>query len=283
MSRAEDLSRGFGIVAKTVMRSPDLTGPAKALYAVLSTYANDGGVCTVGNERLAKDLGANPRSVQGWMKQLIEAKVVERRARFTEGRQTSSQTVLRDIGSWGGDSTVALEHDPTVAHGGDATVAQNNPSTNNPSRNNTSTRVQTSRETPTPEAFLVDADLAEWARDKLGIVNEHWLQATIDEFLDWTRAVGKPYTNWRAAIQNAIRREAKAAGGRPAGDARPVSDEELEEELRRWLYMHPVQHPPEREEELTRLMADDSHAYQREMEPIIAAWRERGRREVAGE
>lgn len=65
-----------------------------------------------------------------------------------------------------------------------------------------------------------------------------------------------------------------------AAPAEELDGEELEAAVKEWLWRHPVQHPPGREEELERLARDDPHAYHLAMQPIVAAHRERALAEV---
>lgn len=59
-----------------------------------------------------------------------------------------------------------------------------------------------------------------------------------------------------------------------------LNGEELDRAVQEWIWRHPVQHPPERAEELERLAREDPHAYHLEMRPIVAAHRERAIAEV---
>ena len=91
-----DASGGFGIVSKRVLTNPDLSIQAKATYSCLASYASAKKRETwVSVDTLAKDLGASPRSVKGWLAELVAAEVITRTKPGHAGRR-SVTTILRD-------------------------------------------------------------------------------------------------------------------------------------------------------------------------------------------
>jgi hypothetical protein len=141
--------RGFGVVAKAVMRDRTIGVPARTLYALLATYADDDGLCLPSNETLAHDLGTSARTVQRLLSELAAHGILEREERFVEGRQTTSQTYLTDLTSWRGDAGVALGDDVSVALGDDASVVQNNTTRINTTKNNFSSNADAPDTDPT--------------------------------------------------------------------------------------------------------------------------------------
>jgi hypothetical protein len=92
------LRRAFGTVSADVLRDPNISTSAKALYSLLCTYADDDGVCWPSNETLAQALGSRA-SVKRWLVELADHGVLVREPRFVEGRQTTSITRLVESSS----------------------------------------------------------------------------------------------------------------------------------------------------------------------------------------
>lgn len=61
-----------------------LSHGATALYLALFFYADQEGVCWPGVARLATDINATPRSVQKWLKEMVDAGVLEVTRRRTD-------------------------------------------------------------------------------------------------------------------------------------------------------------------------------------------------------
>lgn len=84
---------GFGITSKRVMRS-DLSVTAKAVYALLSTYASARSRrCWPSRERLAEDLGLSERTISRAIDELVASGYAKRSSR---GLGASKYTVLLD-------------------------------------------------------------------------------------------------------------------------------------------------------------------------------------------
>lgn len=138
------LRRGFGIVATKVMRDPRLSTSAKALYAVLCTYADDEGVCYPSNETLARDLGVTTRTVQTLLAELNAAGVTVREERYAEGRQINSVTRLTDtVTSYRGEVSDPPGDEALFPPGDEACFVQNKTSKNKTSKNNSSSPAAT--------------------------------------------------------------------------------------------------------------------------------------------
>jgi hypothetical protein len=88
------LDRDYGQVANEVMCDTSLSINARALYALMATYADSAGFCYPGIPRLARELGASRRSVHRWVGELVEADILRRFDRTKDGRQTSSMSLL---------------------------------------------------------------------------------------------------------------------------------------------------------------------------------------------
>lgn len=256
MSR--QLRRGFGIVAKGVVRDRSIPGPARLLYAVLASYANDEGECIPGIPTLAEDLGASQRAVRGWMQTLVDRGIVVREPRFTEGRQTSSRTVLRDASAGGEEHTFPPGEEHSRRGEGEHTFPQNNTSRNNTSRKGEA------RGSQAPSSLPISERMAGWASEKLKITSLEWLASETEDFLDWHRSRGTVMKDWEAGWRTWIRKAVKIAGER-----RQPEGGDLEQEVREWLRVHPCPVP----EALAALEADDPAGFNEAMRPIRAAHR----------
>jgi len=97
--------RAFGTVNANVLRSPAISVSAKAVYCLLTTYADESGACWPSNETLAKALGVTDRTIRTLLSELIEKGVIRREPRFKDGRQTTSVNVLIEIETSGRGET----------------------------------------------------------------------------------------------------------------------------------------------------------------------------------
>lgn len=68
----------FGIVNREVITDPNLSIGAKALYSVLSCYANKQRTCFPSISTLADDIGSSQSSIDRWIKELKTYKYVKR-------------------------------------------------------------------------------------------------------------------------------------------------------------------------------------------------------------
>ena len=240
-----DKSRAFGIIAQAVIQDDHLSIGARMLYALLASYADaTSRECRPLNSTLCEKMRCKPSKLAEWLKELRAAGVIERIDRKAE--QRSSITRLTDLLAWPASSThVDLVHDggsPSSTH-----VDVPHPHTwtqNNNSKNSTS-RTPKSRASAAPARWLVGDEqsgtdslsLAAWAEQEFGIKNVDWLQRQVDGFLDWARSTDKKYVDWKAAIRNAVRREAeRSTQTRQAPTA--VADEFSEDEIRIFLKEH---------------------------------------------
>ena len=62
--------RGFVMVPIAILRHPDLTMGAKAVYASLLSYAWHNNYCFPGQDRVAEEIGAGRTKVNEWIKEL---------------------------------------------------------------------------------------------------------------------------------------------------------------------------------------------------------------------
>lgn len=63
---------------KQVYTNPKISVGAKALYGVLSSYANKDGICFPSVNRMATDLDKSTRQISRWIDELVEARVIIR-------------------------------------------------------------------------------------------------------------------------------------------------------------------------------------------------------------
>lgn len=92
--------RAFGVVNANIMRSPSISGTAKALYSLLATYADAEGVCWPSIAVLAEGLGSSESTIHRALGELQDKGVIERTERKrSNGSQTTSVNVLLDWSS----------------------------------------------------------------------------------------------------------------------------------------------------------------------------------------
>lgn len=95
------IARGvqFGVVSKEVMRRPDLSPQAKALYALLTTYASQSSRSwSISRRRLAQDLGVSVDSIKRYLTELEGHSLIVRQRQYREGGgERVAKTVLRDF------------------------------------------------------------------------------------------------------------------------------------------------------------------------------------------
>lgn len=98
-------SHRWSRVSIDVLRDPALSAQAKAVYAVLATYADDAGrdQCYPRQETLAEQLGVSVDTVQRHIKALEDAGVVEVVPRFRPdgGRSSNDYTLLDELSAGG--------------------------------------------------------------------------------------------------------------------------------------------------------------------------------------
>ena len=85
---------GKAIVPKFVLQDPELSAQCKALYSALCRHANKNGFCWPSRANLAKQMGCNPRTVQGWVQALKRAGYIY--ATFRKDGRYSGYVVIRD-------------------------------------------------------------------------------------------------------------------------------------------------------------------------------------------
>lgn len=73
-----------------VLRDSSISGMARCLYSILTTYANKDLQCKVSRARLARDIGKSVRSVGTWLAELEKAGVI---SRSTESGSTTNFTL----------------------------------------------------------------------------------------------------------------------------------------------------------------------------------------------
>jgi hypothetical protein len=75
------LRGGFVLLPRAVLHAPELSRDAKLLYAVLLSYAWQGGSCFPGYQRLQADLGCGVNQITKYLRELEGAGLVTRRRR----------------------------------------------------------------------------------------------------------------------------------------------------------------------------------------------------------
>lgn len=84
--------KGFGMVSNSVIRNPDISLRAKALYGYLASYADaTTGELTVSLNRMASECGVTSSTVKRILKELVDKGVVKRTYR---GKHVTHLTTL---------------------------------------------------------------------------------------------------------------------------------------------------------------------------------------------
>jgi len=122
--------RAFGLVNANVMRSPSISANAKALYALLATYADEDGACWPSNATLMKNMDWSESTVQRTLRELQDKGALIREERTREnGSQASSTSILVDVTTVKGgsrDDTPRGSRDDTPRGSRDDTPKKNN-------------------------------------------------------------------------------------------------------------------------------------------------------------
>lgn len=86
----------YGIVDCNVMADPSITPQAKALYGLLCCY---GHISHPGIHRLQTQMGVSESSIQRWLRELVEAKVI-RREDYHKGKNTKTEILDSKKNLW---------------------------------------------------------------------------------------------------------------------------------------------------------------------------------------
>lgn len=73
----------YGIVYQEIMRSPDLPGNSKLIYAYLAAFAGNGDECYPSVETICKELGMTKTTMYKYMNALVEGGVVKKEQTYT--------------------------------------------------------------------------------------------------------------------------------------------------------------------------------------------------------
>jgi DNA-binding MarR family transcriptional regulator len=88
------LTNGFGMVSNAVIRNPDISLRAKALYGYLASYADaDTGQSTVSVNRIASECGIGVSTVKRILSELVKQGVIRRS--FRGLRESHITTLLK--------------------------------------------------------------------------------------------------------------------------------------------------------------------------------------------
>ena len=77
---------GYGTVYKSVMRNPELTIEARAIYAYLSSIAGADGFCYPSLNTILHDLNITKQRFYKHLNLLIDAGIIEKAQEKTKGR-----------------------------------------------------------------------------------------------------------------------------------------------------------------------------------------------------
>ena len=241
----KNLSQSFGLVASAIMQDDSISIPARALYALLASYADhDTRVCYPLNETLCTKMGCSSSKLQRLLAELKTHDIMKRIDRSAEGH--SSVTQLLDLfaphASRMGRGGTHVLGTGTTQDGVEALPAGGY---HNKTSVNKTTRTER-RASAAPAEWIVTApqtgtktlSLAEWAEQEFSIKNIEWLQRQVNMCLDYCRANGKTYKDWQAMIRKWVTKEVERA--LPARRSAPTleSSEPTEDEIRQWLRDH---------------------------------------------
>ena len=88
---------GFGMVMHKIIRDGSLAPRSRLLYAILTTYADQGREAFPSRKTLATNMGVSIDTVDRAVEGLVNAGILEVQARFSGGSQRSSVYVLLDM------------------------------------------------------------------------------------------------------------------------------------------------------------------------------------------
>jgi hypothetical protein len=231
----ELMDRGFGIIAKAVMRDVSISWSARALYGLLTTYADDNGIAYPSVATLAEKAGASSSSIHNWLRELVEAGVIAREQQYAEdGRQQVTVTHLLDLVArrrgLQQDGVGAPPHErgeaPPRWTGGSTTLETNNTSSNNTSKEHTPTppsgvvpptedRKEPARRLPSGWKPRLE-DIAQMRSEFPEIATDEFLQIQTRNMIDWAESVDARKARWYATWRGWVRREAARAREREA-------------------------------------------------------------------
>lgn len=89
---------GFFIGSNDVVRNPLLSPQAKAVYALLCSYCGQDEVCWPSEETIAKQMGCTVRTVNTYLRELKEHKIVNYFPRGVDGVRTKNVYLIKDGG-----------------------------------------------------------------------------------------------------------------------------------------------------------------------------------------
>lgn len=72
----------YGIVYQEIMRSPELPGNSKLIYAYLAAFAGNGDECYPSVETICKELGMTKTTMYKYMNVLVEYGVIEKKQTY---------------------------------------------------------------------------------------------------------------------------------------------------------------------------------------------------------
>lgn len=235
-SGARQLTRGFGVVAKAVMRDKAISPPARALYALLATYADDYGECFPSNKTLAEDMGTADSTVRRLQDELEERGVIRREPHYDEGgRRSSNRIHLIDVQigerlPTGGRGVPPTGRQGVPPTGGRVTTPEGTTpeGTTPPPSGVVAPTAETEpaapaapprrRKNPTtaaPDLFPLTDAMLDWGRER-GAPSRQWLERETERFLNWARARDERYSNWTAAWRNWVLKDLPEVGVGPA-------------------------------------------------------------------
>lgn len=245
----------WGRIAAAVMRDPAIVPQAKAVYALLATYADNADRdCFPRQETMALQLGVSVDTIQRHLKVLEQAGVIEVEARYRpDGGRSSNDYVLVDAltDSPGKGRTGAVSIGRTDAVSPSRTDAV--PRTRPVEQDQLNSSPPTPQgEDPAPGLFLVGdpekpAAKAKGSRGQhlpetwkpndqhLGFVVANGLVGSVEleQFRDHHIARGTVMKDWDAAFRTWLRNAVKYAGRTPV----PAGTEPVEEN--RWMARRP--------------------------------------------
>ena len=89
-------NKGFAIIPTWLVRSPNYTALQKLTFAVLSSYADEGGICYPSQTTVAGMLGCSERTVKRTIRDLRRMGLLEVRATSTPTGRRNSYRLLID-------------------------------------------------------------------------------------------------------------------------------------------------------------------------------------------
>lgn len=237
----------YGIVYQEIMRSPDLPGNSKLIYAYLAAFAGNGDECYPSVETICKELGMTKTTMYKYMNALVEGGAVKKEQTYTGNlkskviykitHEVTTNTRIPKISEADRDKPSISEKIGIRAHGISSDSERNINNTNiNNINNNNNKYICVQPEVATPPESTPKKKTSRFLPPTEEEVKQYCLESgyilDAQRFVDFYECkgwmVGKnKMKNWKAAVRTWVKKD---QGGVIKSNAR-AQPEEIEESI----------------------------------------------------